>query len=207
LPRSAPNPLKLEETERQQLKQLVRRHSTPQQIALRAEIILLADLGHNHREIARILNISRDMARLWRERWLASSKKEIPVVERLQDAERPGAPATFSLEQILQLFAIACEKPETYGRPISHWTPRELTQEVVKQGIVETISPRHVGRLLEEATLKPHQSGYWLNPPRPCVRQQSQRHLRNLPQCKRASQSWGTNGQHRRNDGNSSTRA
>ena len=143
----------------------MRRHSTPQQIALRAEIILLADLGHNHREIARILNISRDMARLWRERWLASSKKEIPVVERLQDAERPGAPATFSLEQILQLFAIACEKPETYGRPISHWTPRELTQEVVKQGIVETISPRHVGRLLEEATLKPHQSGYWLNPP------------------------------------------
>ena len=87
------------------------------------------------------------------------------MVERLQDAERPGAPATFSLEQILQLFAIACEKPETYGRPISHWTPRELTLEVVKQGIVETISPRHVGRLLEEATLKPHQSGYWLNPP------------------------------------------
>lgn len=90
----------------------------------------------------------------------------MPVEERLQDAERPGAPATFNLEQILQLFAIACEKPEIYGRPISHWTPRELASEVVKQGIVETISPRHVGRLLEEATLIPHQSGYWLNPPR-----------------------------------------
>lgn len=86
--------------------------------------------------------------------------------ERLQDGERPGAPATFSLEQILQLFAIACDPPETYGRPLSHWTPRELALEVVKQGIVEAISPRHVGRLLEEATLKPHQSGYWLNPPR-----------------------------------------
>lgn len=184
--------------ERQQLQQLVNRHSNPQQIALRAQIILLADIGHNHREIARSLNISRDMASLWRERWLASSNKEISAVERLQDAGRPGAPATFSLEQILQLFAIACENPQTYGRPISHWTPRELALEVVKQGIVETISPRHVGRLLEEATLKPHQSRYWLNPPRPFVRQQSERHLRNLSQCKRASQSWGTNAQHRR---------
>lgn len=71
--------------------------------------------------------------------------------------ERPQRSAS---EQILQLFAIACEKPETYGRPISHWTPRELASEMVKQSIVENISPRHVGRLLAEATLKPHQSGY-----------------------------------------------
>lgn len=165
MPRATPKPLKLDETERQQLQQLVNRHSTPQQIALRAQIILLADQEHNHREIARRLDISRDMARLWRERWLASGEKEMSVAERLQDGERPGAPATFSLEQILQLFAIACEKPETYGRPISHWTARELADEMVKQGIVESISPRHVGRLLEEASLKPHQTGYWLNPP------------------------------------------
>lgn len=151
--------------ERHQLQQLVNRHRTPQQIVMRAEIILLADLGHNHREIARSLNISRDMARLWRERWLASREKGVAVEQRLQDGERSGAPATFSLEQILQLFAMACEKPETYGRPISHWSARELASELVKQGIVERISPRHVGRLLEEATLKPHQSGYWLNPP------------------------------------------
>jgi len=76
-----------------------------------------------------------------------------------------SAPATFSLEQILQLFAIACEKPESYGRPISHWTARELADEMVLQGIVESISPRHVGRLLESDSLKPQQSGYWLNPP------------------------------------------
>jgi len=31
---------------------------------------------------------------------------------------------------------------------------------MIKRGIVETISPRHVGRLLAEADLKPHQSGY-----------------------------------------------
>ena len=126
---------------------------------------MLADEGQNHREIARALNISRDMARLWRNRWVELSQKDIPVAERLADAERPGGPATFSLEQILQLFAIACEKPEKYGRSISHWTARELAGEVIKQGIVTSISPRHVGRLMAEADLKPHQSQYWLNPP------------------------------------------
>jgi len=89
--------------------------------------------------------------------------EDIPVGERLADAERPGGPMRFSLEQILQLFAIACE---TRGlrTTISHWTPRELASEMVK-GIVSTISPR---RLLAEADLKPHQSEYWLNP-RPAV--------------------------------------
>lgn len=167
MPRLAPTPLHLNETEREQLQQLVNRHRTPQQIAIRASIVLLADEGQNHRQIARTLNISRDMARLWRNRWLEFSGKTIPVVERLQDAQRPGGPMTFSLEQILQLFAIACEKPENYGRPISHWTPRELADEVVKLGIVTSISPRHVGRLMAEADLKPQQVQYWLNPPDP----------------------------------------
>ena len=165
MPRLAPTPLQLTETERSQLQQLVKRHNTPQQIALRASIILLADEGLNHRDIGRELNISRDMARLWRNRWLELSEKDIAVLERLGDAPRPGGPATFSLEQILQLFAIVCEKPETYGRPISHWTSRELADEMMKQGIVERISPRHVGRLMDEADLKPHQLQYWLNPP------------------------------------------
>lgn len=76
-----------------------------------------------------------------------------------------GAPATFTLEQITQLYALACAPPEQYGRPISDWTPGELADELIKQGIVESISPRHVGRLLAEADLKPHQSRYWLHPP------------------------------------------
>jgi len=147
LPKSAPKALHLAEGERQQLQQLVNRHSTAQQIAIRASIILLADAGRNHQEIGRELGISRDMARTWRERWLTLGEKEVEGVKRLEDAERSGAPATFSLEQILQLFALACEPPETYGRPISHWTARELAEEMVNQKIVERISPRHVGRL------------------------------------------------------------
>ena len=165
MPRLAPKSLHLSETERNELQQLVNRHSTQQQIALRARIILLADNGQNHRQIARELEIGRDMARLWRNRWLELAERELPAIERLQDAERSGAPATFSMEQVVELFALACSDPGNYGRPISHWTERELADEMIKQSIVESISPRHVGRLLEEAQIKPHQIRYWLTPP------------------------------------------
>ena len=165
MPRLAPKTLKLEDEEKQELEKILARHSTSQQVAKRAKIILLASQEKNHREIARELGISRKMARLWRERWLELKQKEIIVKERLLDAERPGSPTKFTTEQVLQLFAIACEPPEKYGRPISHWTSTELAEEMEKQKIVETISPRHVARLLSEATLKPHISEYWLNPP------------------------------------------
>lgn len=165
MPPLAPKPLKLASDEREQLQQLVKGHNTAQQLALRARIILLADEGKNHREIARALQISHQMARLWRTRWLATHASETSVVERLQDEERSGAPTTFEPEQVLHLFKLACDAPGDYGRPISQWTNRELADEMVKQGIVSRISARHVGRLLAEADLKPHQSGYWLNPP------------------------------------------
>lgn len=161
----APTPLHLTDPDREALHILINRHSTAQQIALRGRIILLADAGKNHREIARELSISRDMARLWRHRWLEVTPTDLPVAERLVDAPRPGGPATFTLEQTLQLFALACENPADSRRPISHWTPRELADEMMKRGWVESISPRHVGRLLAEADLKPHPVQYWLNPP------------------------------------------
>jgi len=67
----------------------------------------------------------------------------------LQDAMRPGAPATFRAEQWCQIIALACEPPEASGRPISHWTPRELADEARKRGMVTTLSERHVGRFLK----------------------------------------------------------
>lgn len=163
--RLAPKTLKLGDSERLELQQLINRHNTPQQIALRAKIILMASDGQNNREIARILDINRQMARLWRSRWLETDGRELSIIQRLQDQERIGAPVKFSMEQVIELFALACSPPEDYGRPISHWTARELADEIMKQGMIESISVRHVGRLLEEAQLKPHQSRYWLTPP------------------------------------------
>ncbi len=87
------------------------------------------------------------MARLWRKRWLETRDKELSAFQRLKDLERTGAPVKFTMEQVIELFALACSPPEDYGRPISHWTPKELADEMVKQGIIQSISVRHVGRL------------------------------------------------------------
>ena len=160
-----PKTLNLSDDERIQLQLLSDRHNTPQQIARRARIILMASEGQNHREIARKLDINRQMARLWRNRWLETNGKDLSILQRLQEQERVGAPVKFSMEQVIELFALACSPPEDYGRPISHWSSRELAEEIIKQGIIESISVRHVGRLLEEAEVKPHQSRYWLTPP------------------------------------------
>lgn len=46
----------------------------------------------------------------------------------------------------MQIVAVACEPHEESGRPISHWTPREVAEEVRQRGIVDAISTRSVGR-------------------------------------------------------------
>ena len=63
----------------------------------------------------------------------------------------------------MAILALACKPPEQFGRPVTHWTAKELALEVIQQGIVSHISERTMGRLLEEADLKPHRSRYWLN--------------------------------------------
>jgi hypothetical protein len=60
----------------------------------------------------------------------------------------------FAAEEIVQIIAIACEKPEDAGRPISHWTARELADEALKRRIVGRISRRSGGRFLKSGELK-----------------------------------------------------
>ena len=142
----------LTEVERQALEKLQKAHSTEQQIALRARIVLAAGEGLNNAQIARQLAISIDTARQWRGRWLELQPvpySDLSVEERLQDLPRPGAPARISADQVCQIVALACEKPEQSERPITHWTGRELVDEIKKRGIVDDISPRHAARLLK----------------------------------------------------------
>ena len=145
MPLLSPAPISLSESESQALAAIVQRHNSPQQLAQRARIIIRAGQNQNNRAIARELGVSRDMVQLWRQRWLTTASKALSVEQRLQDAERPGAPAEFTMEQVLKLFAMACDSPEVYGYPISHWTARELATAAVQAGIVPRISTRHVG--------------------------------------------------------------
>ena len=158
-----PKPLEvpLPEAEREELQALVRAHKTSQQIVFRARIILLLAAGLAVLEVARRLETTPVTVRLWRGHWL--ERAEQTVIERLQDDPRPGAPPTFTAEQWCRIIALACEPPALSARPISHWTPRELADEAIQRQIVERLSPRHLGRFLAAAELKPHQSRYWLN--------------------------------------------
>jgi putative transposase len=139
--------ISLSSQERQELLTLIRAHKTPQHLSFRAQIILRLATGDNTREVADHLCTTRLTIRRWRRHWL--DRPQGSVIERLQDAPRPGAPATFRAQQWCQIMALACEPPEASGRPISHWSSRELADEAIQRGIVETISRRHVGRFLK----------------------------------------------------------
>jgi putative transposase len=153
MPGPKPVPIELSDTVRQDLEKLAGRHTTGQQKAQRARIILKAAEGKNNADIARELNQSIDMVRLWRRRWHELEPldwDDLSAEERLDDLPRPGAPARLTADQLCQIEQVACEAPEKAGRPISQWTGREIADELVARGIVETISARHAARLLKK---------------------------------------------------------
>lgn len=159
-----PRPVSLDVTARQRriLEQITRRASCPQAEVRRAKIILAADDGLNNQHIADHLGLHGHTARAWRKRWAKAADRlgaiesdgdeaalRAAIHEVLSDAPRPGTPATFTPEQVCQIVAVGCEPPAEAGRPVTHWTPTELADEVVKRGIVSRISPRSVGRFLK----------------------------------------------------------
>ena len=147
MPRLQAAPVLVRERERAQLESLVRQHSCPQQVALRARIVRAAAAGEGVRESMRRLGAARSTVQHWRWRWSHSNGR---VAERLADAPRPGTPATFTAEQICAIVAMACEPPADSERPMTHWTHQELADEAVKRGIVASISPDSVGRFLKK---------------------------------------------------------
>ena len=147
--------LELTADERHALEALVRRHTAPQHLVLRARIVLLAAAGLNNSQIARTLGVEADTVRLWRQRWrgfAGLALADLSVEERLSDAPRSGCPARITPEQVCRIVALACEAPSASGRPISQWTGREIAAEIVRRGIVPTISGRHAARLLKKGT-------------------------------------------------------
>ena len=143
-------PVNLEEEDRKELERISRKQSENASIVLRSKIILLADAGEKHQDIVQKLGLRKNAVTDWTARWHEMADK--PVRERLKDRPRSGAPDTFTPEQLCRMIAIACESPKDHGRPITHWTHRELADEAIKQGILDIISSTHLGRLLKKTT-------------------------------------------------------
>ena len=141
------------------LERLLRQHSCPQALALRVRIVLGAATGRRNEPLAAQLACSPLTVRKWRARWAAAEARlaaaeadpsalATAVSAVVADAPRPGAPDTFTAEQIVPIINLACTAPRTGGRPIDAWTPRELANEAERQGIVTSISPTTIGRFL-----------------------------------------------------------
>ncbi len=158
-----PTPITVSARQRAALQSIPKRHTAVQRLVRRVRIVLALADNPVVEAVAEQLHFNRLTVRLWRDRWLqaatvleqaeqqqASDSQLLHLIEHLlTDASRPGTPATFTPEQLVQLVAVACEPPEKSGRPIDHWTHRELADELHKRGIVSTISPRSVGRFLK----------------------------------------------------------
>lgn len=59
---------------------------------------------------------------------------------------------------------IACERPDKVGRSLSQWECVELARQLMEEGVVESISPDTVRRILEHHKLKPWRKHLWLTP-------------------------------------------
>jgi len=152
-------------TERQlaTLKKMAASSTCPQGVAQRARMIVLAFAGETNESIAQRIQCERHMVGVWRRRWVRAFERLVLVecgekdsalpraMERLLSASpRRGWAGKFSAEQVTEIIAVACEPPDKCGRPVTHWTPRELADEVKKRKMVESISARQVGRFLKD---------------------------------------------------------
>src|SRR5207248_1656884 len=99
MPGPRPPSVELTDAERRELGGLARRHTTGQQLAVRARIVLLAAEGLNNSEIARQLTLEPDTVRLWRQRWLrwtGVAVADVPVAARSRCYSAPPRQATRS---------------------------------------------------------------------------------------------------------------
>ena len=153
------------------LTQLATGTHTALHLKTRAQIVLMAANGCGNNTIEKDMGLDPKTVKLWRDRY-SGQYKELKRIEEetphkmrsainkiLSDKKRPGTPSKFKDEQVAAIIAMACEDPTKFGLPFSNWTPELLRIEVIKLGIVESISVRQIGRFLKRerfaATPKP----------------------------------------------------
>jgi transposase len=119
----------------------VNARNTPQKIAFRARLILLASEGHANRQIARTLGTSRPTVVLWRHRFTQGGPQAL-----LQDAPGRGRKVRIGAEKVQ---AIIDATLQTKPVAATHWSVRTMAH-------AQGVSPATVQRIWDANGLKPH---------------------------------------------------
>jgi transposase len=149
----------LDQNARADLQALIRAHSTPQSLTLRAQIVLrAADFANpTNLKISRDLGCDNRTTGKWRRRYLDRG------LAGLQDAIRPGRPRTIGSPTRVQVISVASALPQDQDRTVTRWTLDEIVATLLDALHTDAISRSSIWRILHDVDLKPHKSAYWLN--------------------------------------------
>jgi transposase len=163
--------LELTKKQRELLTEISNGRTSKNAHAERAQIILLCAEGKTNYRIGKELRLSEQVASKWRKRWQSNveqllqaeveeerGKYKKRITKVLDDAPRPGCPGKFSAEQVCHILSVACEAPEESEHPLSHWSLSSLVAEVVKRGIVPSISKSQMHVFLKSCGYQTAQS-------------------------------------------------
>lgn len=136
--------IQLTETEKSELEAIVNKRTSPQQMVLRAKIIILTADGLSTDEIMSRLETTKVTISKWKKRFIEHG------LSGLIDLARSGRRVKHGPEIRHKIAAEACNPPT--GR--THWTIRDLAKHLdVDRGLVQ--------RVLKEESIKPHLIKYY----------------------------------------------
>jgi transposase len=129
-------PLGIDASQDQRLRFLVRSGKTPQRIALRARIVLLAAAGTANSAIAAALGVSRPTVLLWRKRFT-----RLGVPGLMKEAKRSGRPRVLAPAQVK---AVVDATRTTTPGDATHWSVRTFAKaHGLKRDMVHRIWQQH----------------------------------------------------------------
>ena len=138
------------------LRQFAHSRTLPFATVQRARVVLAVADGRRIHDVAVLHQC--DPATVWR---LCRRYEGGGLGSLLDDLPRCGRPQRISPLQRAQIVELACLEPIAEGLHITHWTSADLARQAVTDGIVETISPATVQRILAGVDLQPHRTRYW----------------------------------------------
>ncbi len=130
--------------ERERLKNLLSKGTTPARVLRRAHILVHADEGRTDEEIVLALHVAHATVERIRQRFVTGN-----LDRALHEDPRPGGKRKLDAKQEAYVIATACSTPAD-GK--AQWTMQLLADRMVERHIVASISDETVRRTLKKTS-------------------------------------------------------